>query len=254
MVKESWLSAEDVRVSKRSYTPQMIEPEKLEMLKQLIHHVNTTFGVNAQLVENCHPLFEGFKASYGLLKGAHTCIALIGHSTTPTNKIKVGYAGEMLVLEATALGLGSCWIGGTYHKKVAKQFIPMKEHESILCLIAIGYNPQNMHFVEKMVSYANRKTKSPESFLHSTKEVPNWVKEGLSSVAKAPSALNAQPVGYGYEDDKVTAFTTHPNHDFEEIDLGISMLHFEIGAKKQHIEGEWLFEMNPPTFKIAAAH
>lgn len=252
MVKESWLSAEDTRVSKRSYTSQPIEHEKLEALKQLIHQVNTVFGVNAQLIENCHPLFEGFKASYGLLKGAHTCIALIGNSASPASKIKLGYAGEMLVLEATALGLGSCWIGGTYHKKVARQFVQINEQESLFCLIAIGYNPQNMHFVEKMLSYANRKTRSAESFLHTTQDIPDWVKEGASSVAKAPSALNAQPVGYGYEGEKVTAFTTQPNHGFEEIDLGISMLHFEIGAKKHHIEGEWLLEMNPPLFKVTA--
>ena len=130
------------------------------------------------------------------------------------------------------------------------QFVQINENESIFCLIAIGYNPQNMHFVEKMVSYANRKGKAVETFLHTKQDSPNWVKKGVASVAKAPSALNAQPVGYHYENGEVTAFTTQTNHGFEEIDLGISMLHFEIGAKKHHVEGDWLFEMNPPTFKV----
>ena len=249
MIKESWLKAEDVRVSKRSYTAQNIEKEKLDLLKNLIHKMNTQMDLKIQLLEGCQPLFKGFRASYGMIKGAHTCIALVVSQQTETTQIKAGYAGEMLVLEATAMGLGSCWIGGTYDKKAIQKYVKLNENEKLLCVIAIGYNPQNMHFIEKIASYVNRKGKAAENFLQSNEKVPTWVKEGISSVTKAPSALNAQPVGYRYEKGKVMAFTTQANHGLEKLDLGISMLHFEIGAKRAGYEGQWLFENNECVFK-----
>lgn len=31
-------------------------------------------------------------------------------------KEKVGYYGEQLILKVTELGLGSCWVGGTFDR------------------------------------------------------------------------------------------------------------------------------------------
>ena len=31
-------------------------------------------------------------------------------------KVKLGYFGKMIALEAASLGFSTCWIGGTYNK------------------------------------------------------------------------------------------------------------------------------------------
>jgi nitroreductase len=47
-------------------------------------------------------------------------------------------AGEHIVLTATALGLGSCWIGAFDHEAV-KKFYKMPDYVEVVVFIAVGY-------------------------------------------------------------------------------------------------------------------
>lgn len=52
--------------------------------------------------------------------------------------IDIGIAGEHLVLRATELGLGSCWIGW-FHTRRARRFFRIPGRYKIAGLIALGY-------------------------------------------------------------------------------------------------------------------
>ena len=43
------------------------------------------------------------------------------------------------------------------------------------------------------------------------------------------SAVNKNPIIYEYVNDKVEVIISNPNYGYEEVDLGISMLHFQLG-------------------------
>jgi len=49
-------------------------------------------------------------------------------------------------------------------------------------------------------------------------------------------------VGYTYLNETLTAFTTKKNHNHEDIDLGISLAHFELGAFSEGVFGEWILQ------------
>ena len=52
---------------------------------------------------------------------------------------------------------------------------------------------------------------------------------GIKAVQKAPSSLNRQPVEISCYDNQVTATVPKPE-TLQGIDLGIAMLHFEMGS------------------------
>lgn len=239
-IKEQWIESEKYRVSRRAYNQQSLDKQSIELINNLIKDINAESGLNFQLLKDCSQLFKGFSASYGMIKGLSSCIALVGNENIENFKNKVGYYGEMVVLEATNINLGTCWLGGTYDKKECEKYININEGEQLVCVIAIGYTEDSKSFREKLISRLNKGRKSfDEILIEKDVEVPEWVKEGINSVIKAPSAINKQPVGYSFKDNKVKAYTTKENHGFEEVDLGISMLHFQLGAKSKGYNGKW---------------
>jgi hypothetical protein len=239
-IKKQWIEAQNYRVSRRAYIKKQLEKQHIDNLNKLIKEINNESGLNFQLLEDCSNLFKGFSASYGMIKGLKSCIALVGNKNIENFKNKVGYYGEMLVLEATDMKLGTCWIGGTYDKKECENYININKDEELVCVIAIGYNEDNKSFKEKLVSRLNKGRKSfDEILLEKDLEIQDWVEEGINSVIKAPSALNKQPFGYSFKDNVVTAYTTKENHGFEDVDLGISMLHFKLGAISMGHDGNW---------------
>jgi nitroreductase len=53
-------------------------------------------------------------------------------------KVEVSIAMEHMVLEATELGLGTCWVGSFDEKKV-KEILKIPEEYRVIALLTIGY-------------------------------------------------------------------------------------------------------------------
>lgn len=248
-IKLEWIDAQDYRVSTRTYGNQPIENEKINHLKAFIQRINEESKLHFQYVEDCGWLFSNFFASYGLIKGAKSSIVLVGNKKVEKLKNQVGYFGEMLVLEATVMGIGTCWLGGTYDKKACKKILDLKEDEEIIAVIALGYSSENRGLLDKVLVRMKDKKKSFDDILIEKEDVPNWVKGGIEAVMKAPSAVNKQPFGYSYKNGVINAYTTAENHGHEEVDLGISMLHFQLGAMKEGHTGKWYDEGKEKVYK-----
>lgn len=54
-----------------------------------------------------------------MFSGVNSYFAMAGRRADLCLREKVGYWGEKLVLEATRLGLGTCWVGGTFDRRPA---------------------------------------------------------------------------------------------------------------------------------------
>lgn len=231
MEKKQLLRAIKIRHSRRSYLDKMIPTDDLI---SAIDQINTLAGLHIQLVLNNPEAFNSLKKSYGMFRGVKHILALVGPKNDPNLWEKLGYYGEQLVLEATALGLDTCWVGGTYSKHDCLcQILP---NEELAAVIVIGYAEKSVTVKEKVIaaiSHRRHKTFSQCTKIYDT--APDWFKYGVESALLAPSALNAQPVLFTWKDQK--AYASIPEkHKHEQIDLGIAKYHFELAANKGHFK------------------
>lgn len=222
----------EMRCSRRTYIDKPIDNEKVRILEKLIGEVNKEGNLHLQLVLNDGKAFQGIRKSYGLFTGVQNYIALVGKEDEFFRE-KIGYYGERLVLEATRLGLGTCWVGASFDKKSCN--CNVEEGEILVAVIAIGNIPAEHTLKEKIIAkMARGKSKAVNEMYESDEVIPDWFKAGMEAVQKAPSAMNKQPAKFYYKNSIATA-SVEDIKDYKGIDLGIAKLHFEIGAKG----GKW---------------
>lgn len=229
MKNDKYLYAMKKRCSRRKYTNRLIEPRDVEQIEDNIASYNKESGLNIKLVtEKGRELFKGFRKSYGLFVGVQNYIAMIGRNDLSNRMEKVGRFGEKLILEATAMGLSTCWVGTSYDQKTAARLC--RENETLDCVIAIGYSDKKHSLKERMMEYGmNRQNKVMKALMEVEEPVPEWFNQGMDAVYLAPTARNLRPFVFKYKDGQVTAFTT-VSTETAMIDLGIAKLHFELGA------------------------
>lgn len=221
------LQAIDIRRSRRKYLTTAIAVSAVETLQTLISEYNSK--AKMRLVLNNGDAFAGLSKSYGMFSGVQNYIALIGDKNDVVGMEKLGYYGELLVLHATALGLGTCWVGGTFDRKSCP--VELTDGESIVCVITIGNTEQSLSSKEKLIRWAtHRKTKTIPQMVESDGYDAWWFSDGMRSVQKAPSAINRQPVTFTFRNSVVTASVKDIKGDGFALDLGIAKLHFELGA------------------------
>ena len=140
------------RTSQRSYLPDPISRRQQEELQKAIDSCNQRSGLRVQLVCGHPEPFAGLRKSYGLLKGVHSYLVLAGPAADPDLAEKCGYYGEELVLTAVAMGLGTCWLGGTYDRESCLR--RLKEGEELICVAAVGHTPEERGGREKLIALA----------------------------------------------------------------------------------------------------
>ncbi len=238
-LNKEWIKACDKRVSRRTYNNKNIEDSKITSIIDLINEINRDNSLNIQFVRDGKHSLSGFKASYGMISGAKSFVALVANKNIEDYKVRLGYFGEMIVLEAVSLGLSTCWIGGTYNKKECEGLININDNEELVCVISLGYSDENLSIKENLVKRVTKKEKTiNEMLVSSDEEIPGWVLNGVKYALNAPSALNKKPIIYEYDGGKTEAIISKSNYGYEEVDLGISMLHFKLGIIDANKNGD----------------
>lgn len=228
------LEAIDLRHSRRGYLGTPIVKESIAELKKAIELYNKSSGLSVQFIENGREAFQGFSLGYGMFSGIRSYFAMVGKTSDVHLQEKAGYYGERLVLLATRLGLGTCWVGGTFNK--SRCSCTIREDESLVLLITVGNVEEKKGFKENAIyKLAHRGTKPIEKMYDSDTAVPDWFLEGMKAVQKAPSAVNLQPVFFHFKQGEVTAEVKDTTH-LQQVDLGIAKAHFEIGAGRGRFE------------------
>lgn len=219
------LEAIDERRSRRLYLNEPLDASVRAKLQTHIDAYNAQSGLSIQFIEDGSAAFSSFRKTYGLFSGVRSLLAMVGPKNDPYLKEKIGYFGEMLVLDATMMGLGSCWVGGTFDSK--NNLFQLSEEESLICVIPIGA-VETLSFKEKMVhQMVAGKSKTIEQVLKTDAKIPELYLDGLSAALKAPSAANRQPVRFVYYKDELSAYT-EDDGKFNLVDLGIVKAHFDV--------------------------
>ncbi|MBC3889581.1 nitroreductase [Acetobacterium paludosum] len=204
------------RHSVRAYNERKLEGEPAHILNSLIDECNKESGLHIQLCLNEPQAFDGLLSHYGKFSNVNNYIALVGKKSKELDE-QLGYYGEKIVLKATELGMGSCWVAGTYSKSKCRCTI--EKGEKLVCVIAIGY------FDKDGIPH---KTKSIEELSHVNANMPEWFRRAMEAAQLAPTAMNQQKFLISLNGNTVIAkagkgFLT-------KLDLGIVKYHFELGA------------------------
>lgn len=223
-----YVSAIHQRISRRSYLPAPIEEEKLAVLKQEIEKANRESGLTITLLEDGSEAFDGVK-SYGMFSGVRSLIVLKGFEEIEHLREKAGYYGERLVLAATALGLGTCWVGGTFDKE--SEVFALPKGEQIVCVVTVGHVAQSSLKEKVIRGVMHRKTKPIEEMVRTDRPLSPEEEAAMELVQHAPTARNTQKVVFSFFGDRITAGVPD-DAPFDLVDLGICKLHFEIGMRE----------------------
>jgi len=218
-------SAIENRVSRRKFEKEPITGLEKENIISLINQLNEASGLTMAFMEDGSGAFGKLRKSYGLFTNVRSLILMKGKKDDKDLKEKIGYYGEDLVLALTDLGLGTCWVGGTFDKDE----LPVDSGEELACVIVVG-KVAAPSLTEKMVrSVTHRKIKSMEERIISDQPLSQWVQNGMKAVLLAPSAKNTQKLMFKYEKDTLSVQIVN-DYSMDLIDLGIAKKHFEIGA------------------------
>ena len=230
------------RISCRSFEERFIEAEKLQKLKEYVEELNAESGLHFQLFSSTETGKPAIKMNGAMFSGrVYTFAALVG-GTDPGSSEKVGYYGQRLVLYATQLGLGTCWVASTYDSKSITVDVPCGE--KIWDVVPIGYATARIPLKQKTIrAMIRRSDRSLTQFLESDvgyNDAPEWIRKGIEAVLLGPSAVNQQCINIGYKDGKVTARIWKDGRGLQYNDLGIAKKQFEVGAAEAGVKGHFL--------------
>jgi hypothetical protein len=197
-------------------------------------------------------VLRGAVGTYGKIKGARAFLAVLGNIQSPHVQESAGYTGEGMVLEATALGLDTCWVAGLFRPDVAGRLAGVEPLEQVLAVVPVGHAPQDWSFEERlMTGFGRAHRRKPLSELIGgawEQDLPDWVRTAIESARLAPSAVNRQPWRFHFAADALTVSvdTAKLNHTISKrLDCGIAMLHLEAGALHTGVKGQWKFLASP---------
>ncbi|TDO85878.1 putative nitroreductase [Halanaerobium saccharolyticum] len=246
-----WYQALKERSSRRQFYSKIIEKPKIKQLNDLIEKINNDFDdLRIILVQkNVEEIFTGVLGSYGKISGAPAYLAFVGREDTPYMEEKIGYGGEAVILEATALELGTCWVSGTFKAEAVLADLDLKETEKLYAISPLGYPEENPTISERILKtvISSKKRMDLDKLIINKKDLeeePEWVKTALKTAHLAPSAVNRQPWRFKLGENSITIQldTEEKNEErSKNLDCGIAMLHLEVGSLKAGVSGSWKY-------------
>ncbi len=249
-----WYPAIERRRSRRHFdASRPIESGKLSALNTVCQQFMPFPNARSCLVtESVKDVFRGIVGSYGKVKGAPAFIAFIGNVNSASVQEEVGYTGEGVLLEATALGLNTCWVAGFFKPDSVASLVEIKSNERVLAVTPVGYARRFESLEEKlMTGFGRTHRRVPISRLISSltqDSFPEWLRATIQAARLAPSAVNRQPWGFDVQDGSITVYVRTGGPEFnvsKRLDCGIAMLHIEVATLNYGVRGDWQFLKAP---------
>lgn len=249
------------RCSVRTYRPESLAKEDKEQLTAYADRIRGPFDAQVRLVlVDSAEIAEkagGKIGTYGVIKGARDYVAAVMEKGAHDLE-QVGYVLEALILYAASLGLGTCWLGGTFRRSDFARLVALKDNEMMPAVTPIGYPGDKKSMLESFMRFAagsNNRKPWQELFFHEkagvslTESEAGAYREALDAVRLAPSASNKQPwrivkdkSGYHFYLKPNKGYGERLGFNIQRIDLGIAMCHFEMMLQESGIEGMWEVE------------
>lgn len=248
------------RVSVRTFKPEILSREAKTKLLDYIPQITGPFDIKVrlELIHNTDAVEKtgGKIGTYGVIKGAKSYLVGVVEKGDK-NLEQLGYAFEHLILYATFLGLGTCWIGGTFKRSGFEKIVALKENEVLPIVSPVGYAASRRSLVDtafRLMAGSKNRMQWQELFFNENLNTPLEEKDAqqyflaLDMVRLAPSASNKQPWRIVKEGNRCHFYLKRTKgyekalgSDLQRIDMGIAMCHFEMTLKEMGITGRWRY-------------
>jgi nitroreductase len=244
------------RYSVRNYQEQEIELDKRKAIESFINSLDNPLGnkVKFHYLDNKDIKNKEKLGTYGVIKGATQYIGTT-IKLEPMALEALGYEFEAVVLFLAHLGLGTCWLGGTFDREGFADAMNIKEGEVFPIITPYGYAAAHKHEKEiemrKMIQADHRKEWNQLFYKNDfqsplTEEEAGDLAFPLEMVRLGPSASNKQPwrillkdgVCHFYE-YKEPGYSERFPYDIQRVDLGIAAAHFDFSVKEKGIKGHF---------------
>lgn len=245
-----------MRSSWRSYDDAEIEADKLNRLIAFMASPrDPPFGTQTRfhLVHTMSPLLGRVRGTYGVIKGARDYIVgVVQRSERDLEDF--GFLFEKIILLATEMGLGTCWMGGTFNRSGFAERVELKSNEILPAVSPVGYVARRRTVVDSLFRIgagSKRRKKWDELFFDGDfttplEETGEKYATPIEMVRLAPSASNNQPwrivrneKGYHFFLQRSKGYDRLFRVDLQRIDMGIALCHFELTAAEEGLGGGW---------------
>lgn len=247
------LTAMQRRVSVRSYDGgRPVGPALLDQVLACAGAVEHVTGAPVRIalvsgLERTRRILTTIVGAYGLVQNPPHLLVGVLPEESDLARLDLGYALEQVVLEATRLGLGTCWIAGSYSRERAGDAVALAAGEVAAAVVALGYPTESgwgrfhSRAVRQLVRGHKRKPLAEIAFAGRWGE--HWSPDGvdpalvaaLEHARLAPSAVNLQPWRFIVRPKDVVLATVRP----APIDAGIVMAHFALASAALGRPGRW---------------
>lgn len=218
--RERWLKAAPGRRSIRTYA-ESPGVEALSALSYTAARVSLP-GVRLEIGEARDSDLYRRLPFVDPVRGTKKYAAVIVDDAVPNALIHAGVSGEAFVLEAAALGLGTCWVAAFKRGGVN---LPLEEGEKVKAVIAFGVPGEN--------GLPRRRKRLSEFCSPDPADWPLWAYNAAECVRIAPSAVNMQPWRLTYAGRTLALSSARSGAG---LDIGIALLHLSLGVgEKPHI-------------------
>ncbi len=222
------------RKSIRKYKNESVSDEILSSIEEKIKNIKPLFNdchLQMHIVRDGEKLdtqMKGLLKKITKVKAPHYLVVTSHESDHYL--INAGYMVEKLVLEMTALNIGTCWQGGPVKDEVIQKFLGLPKAQKMVILVSFGY------------TNADHKTEYKRKDLEDLiigKQDEEW-KLILEAARLSPSSINSQPWRFIFNKNKIHVYKKPPKNfimkkligDLNKIDIGIALSHIEIASLK----------------------
>jgi nitroreductase len=253
------------RFSCRTYAPRPIaRSERDRLLAFMSSDASCPFRTPARfmLIAAKHAHGDALKGlrTYGFIRGA-TGYILGAVEEGERNLEDFGYLMERIILFATSIGLGTCWLGGTFNRSGFASRMSLRRGETMPAVASVGYAAKQRRLVDRAIRLgAGADNRLPWEVLFFersfeaplSREAADRFALPLEMVRLGPSASNRQPWRI-IKDDRTYHFYLQRSRayrqrnarafgiaDMQRVDMGIAMCHFELTATELGLEGGWV--------------
>ena len=253
------------RFSCRSYDERPIaESTRQQLAGFLLSAAPAPFGSQVRLdlvaaTEQDPKELRGLR-TYGFIKNAAGFIVSAVQRSSKDME-DLGYLMERAILFATDMGLGTCWLGGTFRKSRFAERIALGGRETLPAVASVGYaaaRPRALDRLIRRTAGSSRRLSWERLFFDGvfeqslSPEAAGAYAEPIEMVRLAPSASNQQPwrvLRHGHAWHFYLRRTPGYGQwrfarrlrlaDLQRVDIGIAMSHFELAARELGLAGSW---------------
>ncbi|MEG2898659.1 MAG: nitroreductase family protein, partial [Eubacterium sp.] len=251
-MKKSNIEAMKVRRSIRSYGKRTMNHATEGQLQDYIRYVKHPFDakIRIEYLKNKNSNGNQRLGTYGIIKNPQAFLVVIC-DRSPLAEETLGYTFEKVILYCTQLGLGTCWLGGTFNKGGFADRVELKNNEMLPIVSPVGTATTKPSLVSKTMSLMTKQHSRKEYetlFFKDSWNMPLTQKSAgrfgipFEMIRLAPSSRNCQPWKILLEETgtetRIHFFRTEPR-SMNRIDLGIAMCHFDLACQELGINGRF---------------